>query len=125
MALNTPQGIAASLIGLGIIAGAHRLALLPKRWRGFYTRDPSLKQPKAVYSETGVRALTLFWRFCGALWLAAEWRCSVIRAGQFTSHGYGNRVSSLTPFAKLNQSAYPISHFHPHAALRLNLRAII
>jgi len=69
MALNTYEGIAVSLIGLGIVTCARRLALLPRRWRGFYTRHPSLKPPTALYSETGVRVLTLFWWICGAFWL--------------------------------------------------------
>jgi hypothetical protein len=70
MTLNTFESIAVSLIGLGIIAGARRLALLPRRWQGFYARHPQLKPPTGLYCDSGIRVLTLFWQFCGALWLA-------------------------------------------------------
>jgi hypothetical protein len=71
--LNIFQGAIVFAIGLGIVLGARRLALLPRYWEGYYLRHPfaaRLTEGLRNYlnSDVGTRALVIFWRVCGTLW---------------------------------------------------------
>ena len=67
--LNVIQGSVFLAIGLALVTGARPLALLPRRYPGFFygaARFTS-RLKSFLLSDSGVHALTIFWRVDGIL----------------------------------------------------------
>jgi len=64
--LNFVEGSVASLIGILVMSGARRLARINRDhpWLARFSLFPKFWQRDDV-----VRILTMFWLFCGLLWL--------------------------------------------------------
>jgi len=70
LSLNAMQAYLVIAIGLGLITFADKLARIPHVWREF--RGQARKSPRPgppMKNGHGVRALVVFWRICGVLWI--------------------------------------------------------